>query len=80
MSDGLFYAMGLSDYYGYTFFFDNDGILRYEMLLDGYHSDRILSLNDQILACVGSNKIAASAASARCCRCMIWAARAASRF
>lgn len=58
MSDGLFYAMGLSDYYGYTFFFDNDGILRYEMLLDGYHSDRILSLNDQILACVGSNKIA----------------------
>lgn len=58
MSDGLFYAMGLSDYYGYTFFFDNDGILRYEMLLDGYHSDRILSLGDQILACVGSNKIA----------------------
>lgn len=58
MSDGLFYAMGLSDYYGYTFFFDNDGILRYEMLLDGYHSDRILSLDDQILACVGSNKIA----------------------
>lgn len=58
MSDGLFYAMGLSDYYGYTFFFDNDGILRYEMLLDGYHSDRILSLNDQILACVGSSKIA----------------------
>ena len=58
MSEGLFYAMGLSDYYGYTFFFDNDGILRYEMLLDGYHSDRILSLGDQILACVGSNKIA----------------------
>ncbi len=58
MSDGLFCAMGLSDYYGYTFFFDNDGILRYEMLLDGYHSDRILSLGDQILACVGSNKIA----------------------
>lgn len=58
MSEGLFYAMGLSDYYGYTFFFDNNGILRYEMLLDGYHSDRILSLGDQILACVGSNKIA----------------------
>ena len=58
MSAGLFCAMGLSDYYGYTFFFDNDGILRYEMLLDGYHSDRILSLGDQILACVGSNKIA----------------------
>lgn len=58
MSDGLFYAMGLSDYYGYTFFFDNDGIMRYEMVLEGYHSDRILPLDDQILACVGSNKIA----------------------
>lgn len=58
MSDGLFYAMGLSDYYGYTFFFDNDGIMRYEMVLEGYHSDRILPLGDQILACVGSNKIA----------------------
>lgn len=75
MSEGLFYAMGLSDYYGYTFFFDNDGILRYEMLLDGYHSDRILSLGDQILACVGSNKIARISRIGQVLQvCMIWAA------
>ena len=40
LSNGLFYAMGFGDYYGYTFFFDNDGVLRYEMVLEGYHSDR----------------------------------------
>ncbi|MFQ7853853.1 MAG: hypothetical protein ACLRIS_00605 [Flavonifractor plautii] len=37
LSDGLFYATGLGDYYGYTFFFDNSGVLRYEMVLEGFH-------------------------------------------
>lgn len=59
LSDGLFYAMGLGDYYGYTFFFDNEGVLRYEMVLEGYHSDRFLWDDDgSLITCVGSQKIA----------------------
>lgn len=58
LSDGLFYAMGLGDYYGYTFFFDNDGVMRYEMVMDGYHADRILNLDGDIVTCVGSTKLA----------------------
>ena len=59
LSNGLFYAMGFGDYYGYTFFFDNDGVLRYEMVLEGYHSDRFLWDEDgSLITCVGSQKIA----------------------
>ena len=59
LSDGLFYAMGFGDYYGYTFFFDNEGVLRYEMVLEGYHADRFLWDDDgSLITCVGSQKIA----------------------
>lgn len=59
LSDGLYYAMGLGDYYGYTFFFDNSGVLRYEMVLEGYHSDRYLWDDDgSLITCVASHKIA----------------------
>ena len=59
LTDGLHYAMGLGDYYGYTFFFDNDGVLRYEMVLEGYHSDRFLWDEDgSLITCVGSTKVA----------------------
>lgn len=59
LSDGLFYAMGFGDYYGYTFFFDNEGVLRYEMVLEGYHSDGFLWDDDgSLITCVGSQKIA----------------------
>ena len=42
LSNGLYYAMGIGGQYGYTFFYDNDGVMRYEMVLEGYHSDRFL--------------------------------------
>ena len=58
LSDGLYYAMGLGDYYGYTFFFDNEGVLRYEMVLEGYHSDRFLMDGNELLTFVGSHKLA----------------------
>ena len=59
LSDGLYYAMGLGGQYGYTFFFDNDGVMRYEMVLEGYHSDRFLWDEDgSLITCVGSNKVA----------------------
>lgn len=59
LSQGLYYAMGFGDYYGYTFFFDSNGVLRYEMVLEGYHSDRFLwDERGFLITCVGSNKIA----------------------
>ena len=58
LTDGLHYAMGLGDYYGYTFFFDNDGVLRYEMVLEGFHSDRFLYTDGGLYTCVSSRKIA----------------------
>lgn len=59
LSQGLYYAMGFGDYYGYTFFFDNEGVLRYEMVLEGYHSDRFLwDERGFLITCVGSDKIA----------------------
>lgn len=56
LSDGLFYATGLGDYYGYTFFFDNSGVLRYEMVLEGFHSDRFLYTDMGLYTCVSSPK------------------------
>ena len=35
------------------FFFDNDGVMRYEMLLDGYKADRVLMNGDQMICCAG---------------------------
>ncbi len=59
LSQGLYYAMGLGDYYGYTFFFDNSGVLRYELVMEGYHADRFLWDGDgSLITCVGGNKIA----------------------
>ena len=58
LTDGLYYAMGLGDYYGYTFFFDNDGVLRYEMVLEGFHSDRFLYTDGGLYTCISSRKIA----------------------
>ena len=56
LSNGLFYATGLGDYYGYTFFFDNSGVLRYEMVLEGFHSDRFLYTDMGLYTCVSSRK------------------------
>lgn len=58
LSNGLYYATGLGDYYGYTFFFDNNGVLRYEMVLEGFHSDRFLYTDHGLYTCVSSRKIA----------------------
>lgn len=57
-SDGLFAMMRVNGYLGYGFFFDNDGILRYEMVLEGYGLDRILYYEDEIITCVSSSKLA----------------------
>lgn len=58
LTEGLFYLTGVGDYYGYTFFFDNHGVMRYEMVLEGYHSDRFLFSEHGLYTCVGSRKVA----------------------
>lgn len=57
-SDGLFAMMRVNGYLGYGFFFDNDGVLRYEMVLEGYGLDRLLFDGDEIITCVSSSKLA----------------------
>ncbi|WP_297212243.1 aryl-sulfate sulfotransferase [uncultured Flavonifractor sp.] len=55
---GLFTMMRVNGYLGYGFFYDNDGILRYEMVLEGYGFDRLLFVEDEIITCVSSSKLA----------------------
>lgn len=57
-ADGLFAMMRVNGYLGYGFFFDNDGILRYEMVLEGYGLDRLLFDGNEIITCVSSSKLA----------------------
>lgn len=57
-ADGLFTMMRVNGYLGYGFFFDNDGVMRYEMVLEGYGLDRVLFCGDEILTCVSSSKLA----------------------
>lgn len=57
-ADGLFAMMRVNGYLGYGFFFDNDGVLRYEMVLEGYGLDRLLFDGDEIITCVSSSKLA----------------------
>ena len=58
LSEGLFAMMRVNGYLGYGFFFDNDGVLRYEMVTEGYGLDRILSYGSETITCVSSSKIA----------------------
>ena len=57
LTDGLYYTLGTQGYYGYMFFYDNDGILRYEILLDGYKADRVLKDGDSMICCVSLYQI-----------------------
>ncbi len=57
-SGGLFAMMRVNGYLGYGFFYDNDGVLRYEMVLEGYGLDRMLFDGDEFITCVSSSKLA----------------------
>ena len=57
-AEGLFTMMRVNGYLGYGFFYDDAGVLRYEMVLEGYGFDRLLFLEDEILTCVSSSKLA----------------------
>ena len=58
LSDGLFAMMRTNGYLGYGFFFDNSGVMRYEMVLEGFGLDRVLSYGDEIVTCVSSTRLA----------------------
>ncbi len=58
LSDGLFAMMRTNGYLGYAFFFDNSGVMRYEMVLEGYGLDRIVMDDGDMITCVSSRKLA----------------------
>lgn len=58
LSDGLFTMMRVNGHLGYGFMYDNAGILRYEMVLEGYGLDRVLAYENDIITCVSSTKLA----------------------
>lgn len=55
---GLFTMMRVNGYLGYGFMYDNAGVLRYEMVLEGYGLDRVLTSGNDIITCVSSTKLA----------------------
>lgn len=57
LSDGLYAMMRVNGYLGYGFFFDNDGVMRYEMVLEGYGLDRILFYDNDIITCASAGKL-----------------------
>ena len=57
-AEGLYTMMRINGHLGYSFFFDDEGVLRYEMVLEGYGPDRILFDDDDIITCVSSGKLA----------------------
>lgn len=58
LSEGLYSLIRVGGYNGYSFFYDNSGVMRYEMVLEGYSLDRILWYEDNLLACVSAYKVA----------------------
>lgn len=58
LGDGLFTMMRTNGHLGYGFLYDNDGIMRYEMVLEGYGLDRILFDGSEMITCVSNKKIA----------------------
>ena len=58
VSDGLYVMNRVGGYTGYAFLYDNSGIMRYEMVLEGYGLDRILWYGDNMITCVSAYKMA----------------------
>ncbi len=55
LSDGLYAQVRTGGYQGYMFFYDNSGIMRYEMVLEGYGFDRILEYEGGLVVCASSS-------------------------
>lgn len=58
VTDGLYVMNRVGGHTGYAFLYDNSGIMRYEMVLEGYGLDRILWYGDNMITCVSAFKMA----------------------
>ena len=58
LSDGLYAMIRVGGHTGYAFFYDNAGVMRYEMVLEGYGLDRILWYKGNMTVCASAYKIA----------------------
>lgn len=58
LSDGLYVLARTNGYLGYVFFFDNEGTMRYEMVLEGYGTDRLLEYEGDLVTSVSAEKVA----------------------
>ncbi|MCD8367805.1 MAG: aryl-sulfate sulfotransferase [Clostridiales bacterium] len=58
LSGGLYAMIRVGGKNGYAFFYDNDGVMRYEMVLEGYSLDRILWYQGQMVTCISAYKMA----------------------
>ena len=59
LSDGLFYLVGTSQFNGFTYFFDNDGVLRAEIDTNSYRFDNLLFHKDYIIMANTSTQLIA---------------------
>ena len=57
LSNGLYALMRTNGYLGYGFFFDNDGVMRYEMVTEGFGLDRMLMYEDETIVCTSTQAI-----------------------
>lgn len=57
LSDGLYALMRANGYLGYGFFFDNEGVMRYELITEGFGLDRTLMLEDETVVCTSTESI-----------------------
>lgn len=58
LADGLFVLMGVNNYNGYTFLFDNDGTLRAEIISEDYRMDRMVAYEDSMVFTTTDQKLA----------------------
>ncbi|WP_142825918.1 aryl-sulfate sulfotransferase [Planococcus soli] len=58
LADGLFVLMGINNYDGYTFLFDNDGTLRAEIVSEDYRMDRMAAFEDSMVFTATDQKLA----------------------
>ena len=59
LSDGLFYLVGTSQFNGFTYFFDNEGVLRAEIDTNSYRFDNLLFHEDYIIMANTSTQLIA---------------------
>lgn len=58
LADGLFALMGVNNYSGYTFLFDNAGTMRAEIISEDYRMDQMVAFEDSLVFTTTDQKLA----------------------